>query len=58
MSKLMCKLHDREHPYKVCRDCGHQYCDRYWNDCPRCNPRQQPNIVERKADGKETKTSA
>ena len=36
MKTLKCKSHNYEHPYMVCQDCSHQYCDREWHYCPRC----------------------
>ena len=43
-----CKLHRYTHEYTVCPECGCQYCDTHWAQCPRTS--WHPNHGQSAAD--------
>ena len=45
-----CKLHNHEHEYARCIECGHEYCSHYWLSCPQCNGAGNGNLTSRAKD--------
>ena len=47
MKSHRCKYHRYSHAYDRCANCGHEYCGRGWQSCPRCTTGFLPTPRER-----------